>query len=165
LELRTAVLVLDVTKLLRSLSQSYCSPFHVTPLQFRVLLEIGIHQKCPSQTDLAKALGVGKVTVGEVVTVLKERGLLVRELRAFDRRFYNLELSACGRILLKKLSIVARQINREIISELTESDRQFLGNALEKVKAKLELQVDFATELGPKKGNQNGNAQSRSIAS
>ena len=99
--------------------------YDVTPGQFGVLTLIGANPRL-SQSALARAIGVERSTMVEVIDKLEQRGLVERQPSSADRRSYALMLSDPGGELLTRLRSVVRSHERRIAKGLDGDEKATL---------------------------------------
>ena len=83
-----------------------------------------------AQQELADRLGLEKSTVSRLVAGLAERGWVVRERDADDRRFYRLTLTAAGRDAARRVGGDLRAHHDRLLSQLSAEERRALGLGL-----------------------------------
>ena len=93
----------------------------ITPGQFGVLTLIAANPGL-SQSALARAIGVERSTMVEVIDRLQARGLVERRPSAADRRSYALGLGAAGRRLLARLKPMVRHHERRVTKRLDDAE-------------------------------------------
>lgn len=86
-----------------------------------------------SQSALARAVGIERATLGEVMERFLQRGLVSRQRSAKDRRSFALELSSDGAALLKTLIPKIRAHERRISKNLTAGEHATLMALLGKM--------------------------------
>ena len=91
------------------------------PTQVGFLRHIGKHARI-SQAELSRATGTDPALTGRALQTLIERGWILRERSAEDRRGYLLDLSAAGRRTLKRLERVRDELAEQIAEPLDERD-------------------------------------------
>jgi DNA-binding MarR family transcriptional regulator len=137
LGIRIAFLIHDVSRLRRTLYDSRSLHLDITRSEAWVLTGISRRRSGISQTELAKVLGLGKVTIGEFVADLERKGFVVRRLEADDRRTYRVQLTPTGRGILAMISKVVARMNAEMFEDFTNSDLQRFADALKDTKLRL----------------------------
>ncbi len=78
-------LVADITRLLTSRYNRMIKPMGLTPAQWRLILQL-YREDGLSQKDLARLIGVGKVSIGRLIDGLEESGWVERREDVTDRR-------------------------------------------------------------------------------
>jgi DNA-binding MarR family transcriptional regulator len=100
--------------------------FDLTPIQFAALDALAANPDT-DQATLAEAIAKDRATIGGVVDRLEQKGLLVRQVSATDRRARTLRLSDEGTAVLTALAPVVLKLQREILPELSDAEyRQFI---------------------------------------
>ena len=104
----------------------------IAPGQFGVLVVIAANPGL-SQSALARAVGVERSTMVEVIDRLQARGLVERRPSAADRRSYALGLSAAGRRLLTRLKPMVRRHERRVAKRLDAAEKATLIGLLRRL--------------------------------
>ncbi len=104
----------------------------IAPGPFGVLVLIAAHPGL-SQSALARAVGVERSTMVEVIDRLQARGLVERRPSAADRRSYALGLSAAGRRLLTRLKPMVRRHERRVTKRLDAAEKANLIGLLRRL--------------------------------
>jgi DNA-binding MarR family transcriptional regulator len=104
----------------------------LSPAQYSVM--IALHDlKDVNQGDLAKAIGMNKVTVSQIVQGLEGRGWIVRKTAEADRRRRVLALTSAGRRALMQTAAMAEATYAEQMAPLSEADRKRLMKLLQRM--------------------------------
>ena len=98
------------------------------------------HHPGGTLSDLVSHSGRDKAQLARLVKGLRERGLLVGEADATDRRNVRLRLSEAGREVQRALRAEARTLNARAVEGLDAQDQARLVELLERVKANLDAQ-------------------------
>jgi DNA-binding MarR family transcriptional regulator len=104
----------------------------VTPGQLALLIKIH-HNGGISQTALAKANGIERSTLGEIIDRFEKRQWVERRKHSSDRRAYALHLTEQGRRFLDGVIPAALALEAELIASWPEEDRRHLINLLKKL--------------------------------
>lgn len=104
----------------------------ITPGQFGLLVKIKYNQGI-SQTALAKAVGVERSTLGEMIDRFEKRDLVERRKDAKDRRAYALYLSPNGEQFMQEM--VPRVFDHELKLSacLSEDEKEQLITLLRRI--------------------------------
>jgi len=95
-----------------------------------------------NQTTIAETLHINKNVMVRLIDELERRGLCVRVQKpGLRRREYNIQLTAKGSKSLRNCDKLAREAERELLSELTEAEHEELRQLLNK-----SLQADFTPQ-------------------
>ncbi len=118
-EFRIGFLVHDVSRMRRTLFDQAMKPLGITRSQWWVLSQLSRHTRSGMlQTELARDLDVGKVTVGGLIDRLEASGHVVRQPDATDRRAKRVLITDRGREVLKQMVAVGQELNRIILAGL-----------------------------------------------
>jgi MarR family transcriptional regulator, lower aerobic nicotinate degradation pathway regulator len=104
----------------------------LTPPQHNVLAAINQFPGC-SQSDISRAVGYDRATIGAVVAGLEARELIERKASPLDRRLKALKLTEQGRKLLKATEPITRRINKRVVETLSPEERKLFVDLLSKV--------------------------------
>jgi len=86
-----------------------------------------------SQTALAKAVGVERSTLGEVIEKLEARNLVKRKPAPEDRRSHAVRLSPQGERLLDQATPLVRDHEDRIAQNLSGKERKLLLDLLNRI--------------------------------
>lgn len=117
--------------LLRGLSRDSCYRAivpHLIGTPAMVLARPGL-----SQTDLARHLGVERATVGKQVAACLRHGWIRREVSPYDKRRFSLYITPKGERMMRDVSRIIPQHEREYTAQLTEDERKTLKRLLRKL--------------------------------
>ena len=98
-------------------------PYNLRPMEFNLLKHCMEREDC-NATELAEVLPVDASRISRIVTNLVDRGLLIRQRQADDRRVVKLRLTNEGKVLVSLLlqrmntyvSALAKNIGSEELS-------------------------------------------------
>ncbi len=99
--------------------------FDLTPGHFGILILLSRNPGI-SQTRLAKAMGVERSTLGEVIEKLEARGLIERKPAPEDRRSLAVRLSAEGNRFLDQVVPLVRAHEAKIADQLSAAEHETL---------------------------------------
>jgi DNA-binding MarR family transcriptional regulator len=134
-EVRVGFLVHDVSRMRRTLFDQAMKPLGITRSQWWVLSQLSRHARSGMlQTELARDLDVGKVTVGGLIGRLEAAGYVVRQPEKADRRAKRIMITARGHQVLKEMVAVGRKLNAVILAGLTPEAVAAAEQALETMK-------------------------------
>jgi DNA-binding MarR family transcriptional regulator len=121
--------------------------FGITRREWRLLSYLAAHPGLPP-SELARLSGLDKAQSSRGVASLVDKQLVVRIGDPADRRRASLQLTERGRQLHDELLPLVREINRELLAELSEEDIDALDVLLSKLQARAEhLVTSFDAEL------------------
>jgi DNA-binding MarR family transcriptional regulator len=105
----------------------------ISPPQFGALILIEANPGI-SQSAVAAALRFDRSTLVQIVDRLEERGLVVREISARDRRSHALKLTDEGAALLPELKRLALEHENEMARALSPDEKRTLLRLLRRVR-------------------------------
>ncbi len=104
----------------------------ITPAQMALLIKIR-HNAGISQTALAKANGVERSTLGEIIDRFEKRNLVERRKHATDRRAYALHLSTEGEALVNDILPEVLEHEEKLFNDWSDDDRELLLKMLDRL--------------------------------
>ena len=105
---------------------------NITPGQFGLLTKIK-NNPGVSQTDLARAEGIERSTLGEIIDRFEKRDLVERRRHVDDRRAYALHLTSVGKDFLNQVTPEVFANDLEVAHRLNDQERQQLLQLLRKL--------------------------------
>jgi MarR family transcriptional regulator for hemolysin len=121
--LRIGFLIHDVSRLRRTVVDKALRPIGVTRSQWWVLANLSRHgDKGTMQTELAKVMDVGKVTLGGLLDRLEASGLVKRHADLADRRAKRIVMTPKGTKLLVAIQRIAIETNTQIMYGIAKAD-------------------------------------------
>ncbi|OZI71788.1 MarR family winged helix-turn-helix transcriptional regulator [Bordetella genomosp. 12] len=130
--------------LLRRAHQIYVAIFEenfarlgISPAQYSVMIALHDLQGI-NQGELAKAIGMNKVTVSQIVQALETRGWVSRKQSDPDRRRLRLTLTPAGKKALNQTAEMAEATYAEQMAPLSAAERQRLMKLLQRIVTDLE---------------------------
>jgi len=120
-------------------------PLNLAAQQFIVLKQLE-RMGPTSQTGLADALGIDYSNMANVTADLCERGLMNRKRDKADRRRYVLELTDEGVQLVADADLMLREGEEDMLSVLSEGERDQLRDFLRRMADALQLCPEAASE-------------------
>jgi DNA-binding MarR family transcriptional regulator len=108
------------------------APLNIGPPHAGILRLIDSIPAC-SQKGLAKRLGIQPSRMVILIDELSDKGLVVRQRSAHDRRNYELALTRKGQQSLAKMLALAAQHEIDLLSALTPEERSTLAGLCQKV--------------------------------
>ena len=135
---RIGFLIHDVSRLRRTVVDKALRPMGVTRSQWWVLANLSRHNgDGMMQTELAKVMDVGKVTLGGLIDRLETTGLLKRLADPSDRRAKRVVMTPRGTKLLADIQGIAAQVNAQIMNGISRNDISRTETVLYKMKQQL----------------------------
>ena len=134
-EVRIGFLVHDVSRMRRTLFDQAMKPLGITRSQWWVLSQLSRHPRSGMlQTELARDLDVGKVTVGGLIDRLEAAGYVLRQPDKADRRAKRITITPRGHEVLQEMVAVGRRLNGIILAGLAPAEVAAAEHALEAMK-------------------------------
>ena len=135
---RIGFLIHDVSRLRRTVVDNALRPMGVTRSQWWVLANLSRHNgKGMMQTELAKVMDVGKVTLGGLIDRLEASGLVKRQADPSDRRAKRVVMTPKGIKLLADIQEIATEVNARIMNSILRNDIARAETVLYKMKQQL----------------------------
>jgi DNA-binding MarR family transcriptional regulator len=94
----------------------------VTPVQFCALIVIREHSGIDA-TRISEMIAFDRATIGNVLTRLEGKGLIVRRAGVEDRRTKLLFLTPKGQAMIRKIDAKAARVGERILAPLAPADR------------------------------------------
>lgn len=116
--------------------QSKMGESDLTPRQYAVLLTVAGNEGL-SQTHLVDKTGIDRSTLADIVRRMLKKGLLQRRRTREDARAYAVKLTDEGWRLLKHVEPIARDVDKAIVSALSNDDRDRLLGLLNVIVSKM----------------------------
>ena len=147
---RIGFLVHDVSRLRRTVVDKALKPIGVTRSQWWVLANLSRHDSAEGmmQTDLARLMDVGKVTLGGLIDRLEASGYVARRPDRTDRRAKRVVLTPEGVRLLTEIQAIAEVMNARFVAGIARTDITRTEVVLRRMKAQL-----IAMDAVPGAGN------------
>jgi DNA-binding MarR family transcriptional regulator len=141
-EFRIGFFVHDVSRMRRTLFDHEMKPLGITRSQWWVLAQLSraeghVGSEGMLQTDLAKILDVGKVTIGGLIDRLETSGFVERHPDKIDRRAKRIVITARGRHVLDQMVTVGRRLNLSVLKGLSEREIKTAEKVLSRMKANI----------------------------
>lgn len=135
---RIGFLIHDVSRLRRTVVDKALRPLGVTRSQWWVLANLSRHNgEGMMQTELAKVMDVGKVTLGGLIDRLEASSYVERQPDPADRRAKRVVMTPKGTKLLSQIQKVAKVVNAEIMGGISPADVTRAETVLHKMKQRL----------------------------
>ena len=135
---RIGFLIHDVSRLRRTVVDKALRPMGITRSQWWVLANLSRHNgQGMMQTELAKVMDVGKVTLGGLIDRLEASGLVKRQADPSDRRAKRVVMTPKGTKLLADIQSIATKVNDQILNGIARNDISRAETVLYKMKQQL----------------------------
>jgi DNA-binding MarR family transcriptional regulator len=140
---RIGFLVHDVSRMRRTLFDQAVKPLGITRSQWWVLANLSRHEGGGMvQTELAKLLDVGKVTVGGLIDRLEASGHVERRADHEDRRAKRVYVTAKGYRLIEDMSKVGNDLNAVILDGISPERVRIAEDVLHDIKVNLKQRLN-----------------------
>lgn len=141
-EFRIGFLVHDVSRMRRNLFDSQMRPLGLTRSQWWVLAQLSRNEHLNGhtgmlQTELARILDVGKVTIGGLIDRLEAGGFVKRSPDSVDRRAKRIMITQKGDEVLSQMVSIGRRLNVFILDGISEKDVKTAERVLAEMKINL----------------------------
>lgn len=133
--LRIGFLVHDVSRMRRTLFDQAVKPLGITRAQWWVLANLSRQEtEGMIQSDLARLLDVGKVTVGGLIDRLEASGHVERRLDPVDRRVKRIFITGAGFDVIRHMTSVGRDLNAVILRGIPEDQVRVAEDVMHQMK-------------------------------
>jgi DNA-binding MarR family transcriptional regulator len=102
----------------RSCAEVTLASFRLTPAQFLVLFRL-LRSQGVSSADLARTIGVRPQSIVDLIAPLEREGLIERREAPEHRRILRINLTPAGEKLLAEALPAARQLEKQLLSNLS----------------------------------------------
>ncbi len=141
-EFRIGFYVHDVSRMRRTLFDQEMKPLGITRSQWWALAQLSRGEareggKGMLQTELARMLDVGKVTIGGLVDRMEASSFVRRTPDMQDRRAKRVIITKQGHAVLDQMIAVARQLNIDILRGISEHDVAVAERVLSTMKSNI----------------------------
>ena len=110
-------------------------PLGITRAQWWALGNISRHaEEGMIQTELAKIMETGKVSVGGLIDRLEEAGLVYRKLDRADRRVKRIFVTAKGHEILDHIAVVGEALDKLVFADISEAEVAAAADVIARVK-------------------------------
>jgi DNA-binding MarR family transcriptional regulator len=160
--LRIGFLIHDVSRLRRTAFDQRMKPLHLTRSQWWVLSGVSRHgEKGIAQTELAKVLDMGKVSVGGLIDRLEKRGFVERRPDPEDRRVNRVHPTQKGNSVLKKMEQIGNEMNAKVMKGIPPARQHELAELLHLMKVNL---IEMDVVPGSRERRDRANSASEQMA-
>jgi DNA-binding MarR family transcriptional regulator len=145
---RIGVLVHDVARMRKTIFDQAVKEMGITRAQWWALSNLSRHKtEGMNQSDLARALNVGKPTIGGLIDRLTEKGMVERRSQDDDRRVKNIYITDHGYDLIHYMSPIAANLNTVFLEGINEKDIKVAEAVLQRLKENLQLLFESGPNL------------------
>jgi len=133
--LRLARVIHEFAHLQSMNAAKWMKPLGVSLAQSNVLIGISWHREV-SSSQLARSLGLSKVSVGRVVHDLIWMGLVEARPDPGDRRVSYLRLTSSGRKMVARFAEIGHEVNKIVMAGIDEAEGLELLDLFERMKTR-----------------------------
>jgi DNA-binding MarR family transcriptional regulator len=145
---RIGVLLHDVARMRKTIFDQAVKEMGITRAQWWALSNLSRHKtEGMNQSDLARALFVGKPTIGGLIDRLTEKGMVERRSHDDDRRVKNIYITDHGYDLIHYMSPIAASLNTVFLEGIADKDIKVAEAVLQQMKDNLEDLFDSGPNL------------------
>jgi MarR family transcriptional regulator, transcriptional regulator for hemolysin len=117
--LKINFLVRDVARMYRTLFDQKVKELGITRAQWSALATLSRHEiEGTIQSDLARELEVGKVTIGGLIDRLEASGLVMRRSDAADRRIRRVFITQNGYDVIEQMQSIGNDLSTLILTSI-----------------------------------------------
>ena len=132
--------LLETIELLKSISQfisksraGLSTPYHLTPTQAIILLDVANHPNHTKITDICKRLNKTTHNISPLVNRMIEKGYIEKRQNKVDNRIFEVFISEYGNDILNRFNKDVLAFATPIFEELSEEEFHELYNSLKKL--------------------------------
>ena len=145
---RIGVLVHDVARMRKTIFDQAVQDMGITRAQWWALSNLSRHKaEGMNQSDLARALNVGKPTIGGLIDRLTEKGMVERRSHGDDRRVKHIYITDHGYDLIHYMSPIAASLNTIFLKGIDEKDIKVAEAVLQRLKENLQEMFESGPNL------------------
>ena len=135
---RLGFLIHDVSRMRRTFFDQALKPLGITRSQWWALGNISRHADTGMiQTELARVLDTGKVSIGGLIDRLEETGLVYRKTDREDRRVKRIYITEKGDELLGHVRVVGEQLDLLLHDDIADEELAAATDVLARIKNNL----------------------------
>lgn len=136
--IRIGFLVHDVSRMRRTLFDQAVKELGITRAQWWALANLSRHEQDGMiQSDLARLLDVGKVTIGGLIDRLEDSGHVIRQADERDRRIKRVFITDLGYEVIGKMVEVGQTLNNIIMRGIPLDHIQIADHVMQAMKDNL----------------------------
>ncbi len=126
-------LLIKTSRILKNSLDKKLNEYNITASQFSVLNQIANKNEMITSAEVADILESDRPTISGVINRLEEKGLVQKTLNSEDKRSSYLKLSKESLKLVGELRMVSDQLNAEIFTDFSESEKKNIKSYLLKI--------------------------------
>ena len=140
---RIGFLVHDVSRMRRTLFDKAVKPLGITRAQWWVIANLSRNKGDGMiQSDLARVLDVGKVSIGVLVDRLEESGHIERRPDPVDRRLKRLYITKLGYEVIEQMQDVGKDLNDVVLDGISKDDVRIAEDVMHRMKENIRRQLN-----------------------
>ena len=129
-------LIHDVSRMRRTFFDQALRPLGITRSQWWALGNISRHaEEGMIQTELARILDVGKVSVGGPIDRLEATGLVYRQADKVDRRVKRIFITPKGYEVLDHIGKVGERLDNILCADIDDKELEIATDVIRRIKA------------------------------
>ncbi len=129
-------LIHDVSRMRRTFFDQALRPLGITRSQWWALGNISRHaEEGMIQTELARILDVGKVSVGGLIDRLEATGLVYRQADKVDRRVKRIFITPKGYEVLDHIGKVGERLDNILCADIDDKELEIATDVIRRIKA------------------------------
>lgn len=140
---RTIYLIKMCELVVRSGIENRLEEFGISGLQYTILSTVSRRDDL-SVADLARVTRVTPQSMGEMISGLQERQLVIRREDPSNRRILRIELTPAGRELFEKCDRLVDDLENEILGDMTDKEIVALRSGLNSILTKSDAKPSAA---------------------
>ena len=136
--LKINFLVRDVARMYRTLFDQKVKELGITRAQWSALATLSRHEvEGTIQSDLARELEVGKVTIGGLIDRLEASGIVMRRSDEADRRIRRVFITQKGYDVIEQMQSIGQDLSSLIMTNIQLDQIRIAENVLHEMKGNL----------------------------
>ena len=131
--------IVETARLIRREANRRAAVLGATKAQWRVLAHLKRAGDGARQVELADSLDVEPITLCRMIDRLEDAGLVERRRDEHDRRAWRIHLTGAAAPMLVKLEEMGKAFNAEMMTGISDAEREFLLRVLGRMRGNIEL--------------------------
>ena len=138
---RMGFLVHDVSRMRRTLFDQAVKNLGITRAQWWALANLSREGEGITQSQLAQALEVGKVTIGGLLDRLEAAAYIVRKADRDDRRLKRVFITERGYGIMDEMAAIGRQLNSVVMKGISIDQNHLAEEVLHQMRQNLRVEL------------------------
>lgn len=131
--LKTIEQLKAISQFISTARTNLSTPYHLTPTQTLILLDVAHHPTHTKITDICKRLNKTTHNISPLVNRLIKKGYMLKQQNQMDNRIYEVFLSDYGKEILSQIDKNVLDIATPIFESLSEEEFAELSVSLQKL--------------------------------